>query len=110
MESMKRVLVNRVSAAALVIVITLVIYEWLLELHFAPLSLVALPAAGILMGQFNSEIQHHVLLHSIQLVTLFVVLLLAIYASEVAGTVGVLFFLITYPLAFYYGFRQKPAE
>ncbi len=102
---MKRVLGGTATQWALVILLALLVNEWLLELHTVILNLAALPAAGLLMGQLNRGIQHHVLLHSVQLVTLFAGLLLAIYASELAATGGVLFFLITFPAAFYYGFR-----
>ncbi len=71
------------------------------------LGLLGLPAIGWLLGQFNHEIENHILLHSIQLVTLFATLLLLIYASELAGTVGALFFFCTVPPTFYFGLKRS---
>ena len=106
--AMRALLRGRLNQLALLILMLQFLSELLLG-HSLLLSFLALPAAGVLMGRFNSEIESHILLHSIQLVTLFATLLLIIYASELGGTGGVIFFLLTFPPMFYYGFQQKTA-
>lgn len=101
--------VKQLVLLALLLLSLLFVTEVVWERTFLPLHFIALPAAGLLMGYLNSEIKSHILLHSIHLITLFVILLLAIYASELGGTAGVLFFLCAFPPAFYVGLKQKTA-
>lgn len=103
---MRSLFTNRLNQFALLILASLLLTEMLLEAEILLLHFLALPAAGLLMGHFNSEIESHILLHSIQLVTLFAILLLMIYASELGGTLGVIFFIATFSPAFYYGFKN----
>lgn len=98
---------DRWNQLALLVLALMFLTETVWSGEFLLLHYLALPAAGLLMGRFNSGIENHVLLHSIQLVTLFAILLLAIYASELGGTFGLLFFLLTFSPAFYYGLKHK---
>ena len=104
---MNNLLSDRWNQLALLVLTLLFLTETLWTQEFLLLHYLALPAAGWLMGQFNREIENHILLHSIQLITLFAMLLLAIYASELGGSVGLFYFLITFSPAFYYGLRHK---
>jgi hypothetical protein len=105
--TMKKLLSDRLNQFAVAALLLPFLLEYLRGEPVTVIELLALPAAGLLLGGVNRNIQSHILLHSAHLVTLFAILLLAIHATELAGGAGLLFYLFTFLPAFYMGIRRE---
>ncbi len=104
-------MINAATSARLERVAAALLLLWLLLTQMVNTGLIwphylALPAGGLMLGVFNRNIKNHIWLHTVQLVTLFVVILLVVQFKELGGTGGMIYALLALSVSFYWGLMQ----